>query len=190
MKSNYIEQREFPMPALSKPSVQIDDPNKIDEKNHRHMLEEWKFASPNNSNRLNKLIAYSHVLSSQEKFFENKIVYAQLREAISEAINKLHEAIASNPEEHAMKLQEGFRVLKMQPRYIDESDDEFQERLLQHTNKAISTVNADEGNPLLTYSKQAYIYLTKYASCPRINSAYALNNGNLETERASMRLTK
>ena len=171
------------MAVLLKPSVQVD-PNGI--KNHRRMSKEYKFTSPSYINQLNKLIAYSYILS-QEKFLESKIV-AELREDISEAINKLNKAIASKPEEHEMMVQKCYSELKMQPRYKEESDDEFQERLSQQANKVIPS--DDKESPWLTYVKNAYLYLSKYAFYPKSNSVYDPNSGNLETENSSMRLTK
>lgn len=126
---------------------------------------EIKFASPNDPNLSSKLIAYLE-RSSQKNLLENKTVYARLHESI----NELYEKIANNPEEHAIKLQESYRLLKMQPRYSGESDDEFRERLLQNT-KASSTVISDKENSLLAEARK---YLAKYAA-PRIKPVYALN---------------
>lgn len=183
------------MAELSKPSVQAGKRNKLDEKNLRDKLEGLKFATPSGANRLNKLIAYSDLFFSQEKSPNPKYVYAQLREAIRKAINELHEAIASNPEEHSMKLQESYLLLRMQSRSVAESDDEFQDRLFQHTTKALPADSTKKGNPWLRFSKDgyiedAYIYLSKYASCSRINPIHAQDNESLETEHASMRLVK
>jgi hypothetical protein len=37
-------------------------------------------------------------------------------------------------------LKESYVLLKMQPRAVDESEDDFQDRLLKHTTNVISTV--------------------------------------------------
>lgn len=187
-----IEQREVPMAVSLKPSVQIDVRNKLDGKNNylKLELEKIKFAPLSDLNQLKKLLIYRALLSSQERFIDNKTIFAQLHAAILEAINKLHEAIAGNPEEHAMKLQESYKALRMQPRYSEELDDEFQERLSQHANKANPTVSSEKEDSGLTYNQDSYLYLSKYASFPRINPVYAQNNQDLETEQALMRLTK
>ncbi len=186
-----IEQREVLMAVSLKPS-QIDVQNKLYEKNNylRLELEKIKFAPLSDLNQLKKLIIYHALLSSQGKLVDNKTIFAQFHAAMLGAINKLHEKIASNPEEHATKLQESYMTLKMQPRYSGESDDEFQERLSQHANKANPTVSSEKEDSGLTYNQDSYLYLSKYASFPRINPAYAQNNQDLETEQAAMRLTK
>ena len=169
---------------------------KLDEKKHRDKLDGLKFAPPSGSNRLNKLIAYSDLFFSQGESPNHKYVAAQLREAILKAINELHEAIASNPEEHSRKLQESYMLLRMQSRSVDESDDEFQDRLFQHTTKALPADSTKKENPWLKFSKDGYIedaciYLSKYAFCSRIDPIHApQDNGSLETEHASMRLAK
>jgi hypothetical protein len=153
-----------------------------DQKTQRYLLE-LKFAPPSNTNLLERLVTYSGVFSSQEKFSESKIV-AKLHETI----NELNERIANNSEEHELVLQKYYSKLKMQPRYIEESDDKFQERLSQQVNKVIPS--NDKESPWLTYVKNAYLYLSKYAFYPKINSVYDPNSGTLETESSSMRLTK
>lgn len=131
-------------------------------------LKKIKFAPLSNLNQLKKLIIYRALLSSQKRF-DNKIIFAQLHEAI----NKLHETIAGNPEEHAMKLQESYKALKIKPWVGGEFKEGFQSRLTDSTidtrinAKTIADVDSVKTSDLVDID-DAYKYLRNHAT-PLLN---------------------
>jgi len=187
--------------------------SKQNEKKLREELNNTKFAEQNNLTLFKKLFIFLSLLLVKENLAakesksinlsqiekiklmtldyikKNKFTEAEyLYEQSDEALNKQYDPFIPNLKEHAMKLQESYKILKMEPRLLDESDDKFQDRLFNHTAKTVTSVVGSGEENVWLYIKDAYMCLSKYV-CHGVNPSY-IPSGNLETERASMRLAK
>jgi hypothetical protein len=111
---------------------------------------------------------------------------AEVHKEAKEMIDILHEITAANPVEHALMLKESYALLKMQPRAVDEPEDEFQDRLLKHTTDAISRASDTEDNVWFKYGDYAYEYLSKYSSHPVMDRADT-ENENIASMKMSNR---
>lgn len=122
---------------------------------------------------------------NSEKHEAEELERTEVDKQSKELISLLHEITAEKPAEHALMLKESYALLKMQPRIVDESEDEFQERLLKHTTKAISTASDTEDDVWLKYSDDAYEYLSKYSSYPVLNKISHLEDENVPSMKMS-----
>lgn len=118
---------------------------------------------------------------------EQAEVYEQSRELVT----IFHKTTSAKPAEHALMLKESYALLKMQPRTVDESDDDFQDRLLKHTSNPVFTASDTKHEGWFKCSDYAYAYLSNYAS-PVIDQAFMLNGvSHLENENVSpMKMSK
>lgn len=148
-----------------------------------NLVDQHKAAGENSRKKL-KIKKINNVNSEKNEAIELK-EHVEMHKEAKEMIDMLHEITAARPAEHTMKLQESYALLKMEPRASDESEDDFQDRLLQHTTKAISTAPDTEGDGTRFGYDCACEYLSKYSASPVIDRPDVPNEINLEKENIS-----